>query len=160
LAPYLCIHLAQHPPPPSFSSCFSLLLRGTTPWCGRQAFLAMMCQVRDVVSQSQAWYACIYRLSGRESHSVPPQVNPKRLAFAICSTTCISEWLHKQPQSAEVQAFRSCGALLADTHIVEDKECRPMNVLFHLSPLAHQRRSRHPGLYASSGGPVHVVTRR
>lgn len=54
LAPFLIstrlnIHLT---PALTQLHCFSLLVRGTTPWRGGQAFSAMLCQVRNVVSQS------------------------------------------------------------------------------------------------------------
>lgn len=68
--------------------------------------------------------------------ALPPHFNPDRLVFAVTLILVRLCVVAREPQRAEIQTFRSRGALLADTGVVIDKECPPMNG-FNLS-LAHQ----------------------
>jgi hypothetical protein len=93
----------------------------------------------------------------------PPHFHPKCLAFAMAQPFISCDWLHKPSTGGSLGSQelrrRSCGALPADTHIVKDKECLPMNVLFHLTPCPSATIQPLPGRAQAQGGAVQVVTR-
>ena len=132
-----------HSPPFQLShSCFSLLLRGSIPWRGGQAFscsaVSGLRSVQPIPSSvhlhSQIWspvdHSCTSIIQPKSS-GICNGVQP--LLFVTGCTTALP--------AAEVQTSRGCGALLADTHIVDRQRMPACECLVSPCPLGHQPTS-------------------